>query len=183
MRTDNNFPALLADGHGFEDYVVVHLRPEGYPTIRRLLTRDEQIEHGDTNVGIEIKHDRKWKFSRRLFIEVAEWTPNGNVWMPSGIEASGDFHRYGIGDEKTFFIFDREVLRNIRSQHDEFVIEQGRGQSRGFLITEREARALNPEMHFWPKGTYAPSRADDKEEPTDVGRSTEDHTRPSIQPL
>lgn len=136
-----SFEKRLKIGQEYERLVVRHLRGYGVEIDVRSDYQD-QLAHGDTTRGLEIKQDDKFHETGRLYIETEARRTSSDVMRPKGIFMPDSSIWYGIGDERVFWIFRRDDLvaysrtwYGILSKR----AEQHFGTSKGFVVWESQA--------------------------------------------
>jgi hypothetical protein len=134
----------MAKSEVWDSQQVAKLRAFGVDDLEYLIGRDLQFRHGDTNRGLELKHDEGLVIHGNLYIEYNELTRDGREFVPSGIYCAADWQWYGIGDDRQFFVFQRERLHEAHG-----IIEDGRPlykrvlnkykSGHGFLLPQGDA--------------------------------------------
>ena len=101
-------------GCEYQDFVSDILRIKLGLFVGPYSSRKYQYEKGESQAGIEIKHDMQIQKYKNIFIETAEKTDaNNSNWIPSGIYRSDNGWLYVIGDYHELFIFSKFQLRKI----------------------------------------------------------------------
>lgn len=129
----------LIEAWPFQDFVQGRLREYDWP-IGNYQTRAAQLEHGENDFGLEIKHDKQFAETSNFYIETAEKSDLGGAdWVPSGIYSPSDPMLYGLGNYDEFWVFSTYQLRRMVLWHEArklpLVFTNKRGTSRGFLLT------------------------------------------------
>ena len=111
-------------------------------------TEYEQLNHGESEAGVEIKHDYKYQITGNLFIEVEELTSRGE-WIRSGICKEDNALWYLIGDRNEFWLFNKENLfmeSLCKEQICGFLNKEFKDKnfptSKGFLLFTSEANEI-----------------------------------------
>jgi hypothetical protein len=108
----------LQQGLKFQDVVTEILYRRGI-IIVGYASREFQNKRGENMLGAEIKNDDKYKWTGRLFIEVAEKShPDKPNYTPSGIMRRDNSWLFVIGDDKRFWVF---TIKDIRRMLDTFI--------------------------------------------------------------
>ena len=137
----------LKVGQAYERFVRDQYAALGI-TLTLVHGRTRQLLIGDTEEGLEIKHDRNHKTTSNIFIEVAEkrhsWQPD---FVPSGIFRQDKTWLYGVGNYDVFYVFKKATLREESTRRHIFTINEG--TSRGFLLVGDEALQWSSRVRRW----------------------------------
>lgn len=111
-------------------------------------TRHEQLNIGESEKRIEIKHDHKFQATGNLFIETDELTSR-DKWIRSGICKEDNALWYLIGNRNEFWLFNKENLFMeclCKKQQIGFLNEEFKDKnfptSKGFLLRTSEANKI-----------------------------------------
>jgi hypothetical protein len=162
MNSNEYFRQQLEDGQAYQDFIAQRLARHGI-ILNNFQSRDMQRQHGENMLGLEIKYDKKFQTTQRLWIECAEkYTPGQALWGASGIDRQDQSWLFGIGDYAQFFLFSKRTLRRFRDRTHPAIIENDRHTSRGFLLALDLARAIaEREFRFTAPAVAAPIDADE----------------------
>lgn len=137
-------------GERFERYVVGRLQKEGV-AIHRHEDRWDQLNLGDTSIGIEIKFDQLHHKTGNLYIEIIDRrTQADRYWVPAGIRSRSSARWYGIGDYRNWYVFRRSDLQREQDYKRYRVFEIPAGTSRGFLLPPTKITELAVRTRHWP---------------------------------
>ena len=110
---DKHFFDMLEVGLEYQDFVMTLFYEMGL-SIHPYSSRSEQYKKGENKAGIEIKHDRNFRKTGNLYIEIAEKSHASNVsFVSSGIYRNDNSWLYVIGDYDEAFIFGKNVLKSL----------------------------------------------------------------------
>ena len=135
----------LEEGQEFQDFVALVLYRHHGIVLVNFQSKAAQATMGENLAGFEIKNDRKFNETRRVFIEIAEkGDPSWTDFVPSGIYRK-DSWIYVVGDRKILFLF---PINQLVRMHQSGTYEEKEGwlpgatgpTSRGFLLPEAVAR-------------------------------------------
>jgi len=102
----------LEAGIQFQDFVCVELHKLGI--ILQNMSSKKYQRKKENLLGLEIKFDRRFRETGNLYIETHEKSdPSNPEYVKSGIYRDDETWLFGIGDEQTFFIFAKTLLRNF----------------------------------------------------------------------
>lgn len=97
--------------------------------------------------GIEIKYDRRFRETKRLYFETHEKRKHDNkIWVESGILKNDNTYLFVIGDMKDIFIFSKKQLSIEYKKGIWNSIETG--TSKGMVIDMMENGVLNSNFNF-----------------------------------
>lgn len=125
----------------YQDFVVdAALSLLSYP-IMQYSSRAYQQAVGESKSGVEIKHDKLFKKTGNLWIEISEKSrPREGDYFPSGIERDDNTWLYFIGDYDTIFVFPKSLLRGLANSGRYEMRENNTRTSTGFLLPGEDAR-------------------------------------------
>jgi hypothetical protein len=113
MPLHSNYVANLAEAKDFEDFVFDTLLHEHRLIFGGYKSRHYQTLYGESFAGLEVKLDRIFRTTGRLFIEIAESCHESVSEKPSGIYHQAEPWLIAIGDYATFWTFATSTLRHI----------------------------------------------------------------------
>jgi hypothetical protein len=123
----------------YQDFVAEQLYSVGLPLFN-YASKKYQIERGENKLGVEIKHDKKFRTTGNFWIEISEKSrPDKKDYFTSGIHRSDNTWLYVIGDYEEIFIFAKEFLKKLHASGKYKIIENGTRTSRGFLLPRSDA--------------------------------------------
>lgn len=127
----------LEDAREFEDFVADVLHTALRLQVHMHRSRKYQVKFGENALGLEVKLDRRWRETGRLFIETEErW--NADVpFRPAGIY--GPNWLYLIGDQEHFWLFATRILQNIECHCEVKQAPAERPTARGFVLPVEKA--------------------------------------------
>lgn len=140
MLLHANYKANLAEAKDFEDFVFDTMLHERRLVVGGYKSRHYQTLYGESMTGVEVKLDRKFRTSGKLFIETSETHHESARLKPSGIYHESDPWLIVIGDYTTLWAIATTALR---SEH-----KSGRfrdistATSEGFLLPVADADGL-----------------------------------------
>ena len=140
------YDELLEVGDEYCRYVVARLRAEGVD-VQFVRGYHNQLEFGDTTIGVEIKFDRILHKSGNLYLEIEERRTTDQPWVASGIYRQDRTRWYGIGDYNAWYVYEKAVLVAEHELRGKPMLEIERGTSRGFLI--RPLAVPRVRERFW----------------------------------
>jgi len=132
----------LEEALEFQDFVCLELHKRGIvlqnTTSQRYQWKTENL------LGMEIKLDKKFQETGRLYIETAEKAhPNNKDFIPSGIYRDDDTWLFGIGDRKVFFVFSKKVLQRLDRHNPKWLFRpQPTATSKAFCIPVDKAHRI-----------------------------------------
>lgn len=130
----------------FQDFVADQLFRHCGIALVNFQSKVYQVSHGENLAGFEIKNDKKYCETGRLFIEFEKKDkPEDKSYYKSGIYR--DSWIYVVGDLSTLFLFPTKLLRHVH--------RHGRRNGRRYL--EKEAR-LDPDLPATARGFLLPDR-------------------------
>jgi len=125
----------LEEGLRYQDYVTRELYKRGI-VIVGYSSRYYQNQHGENELGAEIKRDGLFRETNNLYIETKEKShPGNNQYIKSGIHRGDNSWLFVIGDEKTIYVFSTKYLRFLEKKYR--AVEKP--TSHGFLMPIIEA--------------------------------------------
>lgn len=127
----------IEDGKLYQDFVVDVAWQAGL-AIAQYSSRTYQLAVGESRGGVEIKHDKRYKETGNLCIEVAEKArPRPGAYAKSGVMRE-DHWLYAIGDYDIIYFFASNLLRALfqAKRYREYETPT----SQGFLIPEADAQ-------------------------------------------
>lgn len=111
---NQHYQQQLADGQAYEHLVADLLKTKCGLSVSVYLERTDNIAHGDTDVGLEVKFDRRSADTGNLYFEVAEKShPSRPNYVKAGIYRDDDSKSYAIGNADELFIFLKDALRQF----------------------------------------------------------------------
>jgi len=113
MPLHSNYTANLADGKEFEEFVFDTLMYERRLIVGGYKSRHYQTLHGESLTGVEVKLDKMFRYTQRLFIETAERACQDEEMKPAGIYHASNPWLIVIGDFNTFWVICTNTLRNL----------------------------------------------------------------------
>lgn len=132
----------IEDGLLFQDFVVDAAWQAGL-AIAQYSSKTYQLSVGESRTGVEIKHDKKFKETGNLYIEVAEKAnPRPGPFAKAGIMRDGHW-LYAIGDYDVIYIFANNLLRNLSGRKtatgEPYYKQVCIPTSQGFLLPKADA--------------------------------------------
>jgi hypothetical protein len=125
------------DSEPFQDFVVDQLYEIGIP-ITNYSSRKYQYNHGENRAGIEIKHDKKFKETGNLWIELKEKSdPKNECYVSSGCFRGDNSWLFITGNYEILFIFAKNVLQLLSKRYNQ--IENNKKTSIGYLMPGKDA--------------------------------------------
>lgn len=143
------YKAQLEDAAQYQDFIADQLRKsDPCIIIQAYSSRRYQYDNGESACGIEIKHDKKYAETKRLYIETAEKS-NGDIaeFTPSGIFRRDNTWLYLIGDYEVAFLFSKHQLQKIYASKESW-------KQRGIF----ETQAKDPNGKVTSKGFCYPAQ-------------------------
>lgn len=145
-KLEEYYEACRLEAEEFQDFVVdVCLERLGLAIVQ-YTSRKYQFEIGESRTGVEIKKDRKYAETGRLFIETEERKFPWLNYTASGIYRKDNSWLYIIGNYDILYIFSKKLLRQIiakaklpNSKPHYDIIEIGAKTSRGFCLPKKDA--------------------------------------------
>jgi hypothetical protein len=113
MPLHDKYVANLAEAKDFEDFVFDTMLYEKRLVVGGYKSRHYQTLHGESLTGVEVKLDRRFRETGRLFIETSETHHESAQAKPSGIYHKADPWLIVIGDYSTIWAFATSTLRHI----------------------------------------------------------------------
>lgn len=124
----------LQDGLEYQDFVAEQLYKIGLPLFN-YASKKYQIKCGENKLGVEIKHDKKFKTTGNLWIEISEKAcPTRENYVISGIRRNDNTWLYVIGNEEKIYIFSKVILNRLFESGRYKKIENNTKTSVGFLM-------------------------------------------------
>lgn len=109
LRNQIKFNACKDIGEEYQDFICDELLKIGIP-LNVYVSRNYQLNKGESASGIEIKHDSKYSQTGNLYIEVEAINKSGSQMIKGGITKEDKSWLYLIGDETKAFIFSKKQL-------------------------------------------------------------------------
>lgn len=137
----------LTLSHRFEVFIERQLEQRGID-LGLYYDREEQYNHGENALGIEIKRDIKSRETGNLYIEYAERLNAYGDWVASGIFKDDNTNYFLIGDIDGFWILEKRELEDLYNLIDRNggklrngcrMVRAARGTSLGFIIPKNVA--------------------------------------------
>jgi hypothetical protein len=113
MPLHANYASNLAEAKDYEDFVFDTLLHVHRFVVGGYRSRHYQTLYGESFTGVEVKLDRLFRGTGRLFIEIAESYHESVSEKPSGIYHEAEPWLIVIGDYSTFWAFATSTLRHI----------------------------------------------------------------------
>ena len=132
-----DYGTLLRLGDDFARHVLRLFQLEG-KAIAFIEGYANQLKYGDTDVGIEVKFDRRLHDTGNLFIEIDERRTVDKPFVASGIYRDDLSRWYLIGDYSRCYVFKKEALVALHMRRGRPSIISKRKTSHGFLIKPRD---------------------------------------------
>jgi hypothetical protein len=132
--------ASIESGRVYQDFVVDALQTHLRLSITVYNSRIYQQQVGESAQGFEIKNDKLFHKTGRLYIELAEKArPRDGMYAKSGINRSDNTVFYVIGDFNTIYLFQKSLLHLLYGSERYRVVENGTKTSLGFLLPVEDA--------------------------------------------
>ncbi len=120
------------EGQKFQDFTADELYKRGI-CVRNYVSYIFQIKVGENQAGIEIKHDKLWRKTGNLYIEIAEKSNKENEnYVISGIYRNDNTWLYVIGDYGKLFLLPVKYLRTLHQRNK--YVEVQIDTSKGYLL-------------------------------------------------
>jgi hypothetical protein len=132
MPLHDKYEENLAEAKDFEDFVFDTMLHERRLVVGGYKSRHYQTLYGESLTGVEVKHDKRFRETGRLFIETAETYHESVPVKPSGIYHKADPWLVVIGDYGTLWAFATSTLRHIHECGS--CDPKNTKTSRGFLL-------------------------------------------------
>jgi len=131
----------------FQDYICFKLCTVGI-IIQNIGSKKYQ-RYMENLLGLEIKNDKIFRETNRLYIETHEKShPLNEFYILSGIYRNDNCWLFGIGDEKDFWIFSKKTLIRLHKEKPDWLfIPNSTPTSKGFCIPLEYANEY-AELHF-----------------------------------
>ena len=139
MKGDN---PLLVEAEEFQDFVMEALYRHGL-IIQCYCSQTYQLK-GESLSHFEIKHDKKFRDTGNLYVEVGEYSPTLNTFVPSGINRRDNTWFVIIGDYKGVYIFTKPSLYTLWGKFPTIQTET----SKGFLLPFITAKKVGVYVEF-----------------------------------
>ena len=143
-ETTQYYEIKLKEGQDYEQWVSDRW-PEVYKdrTLHLHKGRQAQLE-GETAEGIEIKYDKRFAETNRIYIETHEKTnPANREYVKSGIYREDNTKIWLIGDYVIWFLFSKAKLVWLDKLDPPFLYRpQATGTSIGFCLPVKNAMRL-----------------------------------------
>lgn len=144
--TKDVYAPQLEAGIEYQDYICMRLHAEGL-VLQNIQSKRYQRKR-ENLLGLEIKFDRRFRDTGRLYIETHEKAhPSRPRYVDSGIYRDDDCWLFGIGDHRDFYVFSRKFLRRLDGHGPAWLVRVQTPTSRGFLLPIDKAVEL-AERHF-----------------------------------
>uniref|UniRef100_A0A6M3LG26 Uncharacterized protein n=1 Tax=viral metagenome TaxID=1070528 RepID=A0A6M3LG26_9ZZZZ len=131
-------------GLEYQDFVGEILCQNGI-VIMNYVSKKYQFSSGENKMGVEIKHDKMFRDTGNLYIELEEKSnPDNKNYIKSGIKRNDNTWLYVIGDYKTIYIFPKNLLLKLSEEYEP--IENNTKTSIGFLLPIKEAEKHNAKV-------------------------------------
>ena len=113
MATSEYYDKQLQDGLEFQDLVAVQFFKIGL-SVKSFSSIAYQIKKGENLQGFEIKHDKNFRETKNLWIELQEKSKVENInYVDSGVNRADNTILYCQGDYEGIFIMQKKCLKNI----------------------------------------------------------------------
>lgn len=106
----------LKEGREFEEYCYRWIEVHKRTRITPCHTRDEQNNVGENYFGLEIKLDKMFRTTRRLYIELRERSRVQYNYTDAGIFRRDNSFLYAVGDREILYVFSKNSLRLFYEQ-------------------------------------------------------------------
>lgn len=145
METKSEYYMRLKEGEEFEKYWCELIKRKLCMTLTRVRSKNHQLRTlCDTQEGFEFKYDRKKALTKNFWIEVGQRPPNTEEeYRPSSLLRKDNSWMYCIGNLDVLYLIPKKTLLNEYRNGRREVRENKRKTSKGFLISEKEARLLS----------------------------------------
>ena len=129
----------LKEATEYQDYICQKLHTRGI-VLQNMTSKKYQYKR-ENLLGLEIKYDKRFADTGRLYIETHEKSnPCNQHYVESGIYRDDHCWLFGIGDHDVFYIFSKSQLRRLDEARPSWLyIPQPTGTSRGFCVPEAHA--------------------------------------------
>lgn len=132
--------ASIESSRVYQDFVADVLQTHLRLSITVYNSRIYQEQVGESAQGFEIKNDKLFYKTGRLYIELAEKArPRPGMYVKSGINRSDNTVFYVIGDFNTIYLFQKSLLHLLYGSGRYRVVENGTKTSVGFLLPVEDA--------------------------------------------
>lgn len=139
MSYADYYDEMLEIALEFQDFVSEALYASGFP-IGCYSSRKWQQDKGESRAGVEIKFDRIFHRSGRLWIETSEKAdPANGHYVPSGIYRNDNSWLYVIGDYSAIWILPKNILRLLFESLRYQEIQNNTATSTGFFLPVGDA--------------------------------------------
>jgi len=132
----------LEEGKEYQDYVCERLHKHGI-VLQNMTSRKHQYKR-ENMLGLEIKKDNLFPLTGRVYIETHEKAvPREGDYALAGINRNDNSWLYGVGNEQTFFIFSKTMLRRLLKKNPPFLFHpKPTDTSIGFCIPVDAAKQI-----------------------------------------
>lgn len=139
----------LEESWVFQDFVCERLHMEGI-VLQPIQSQSKQLT-GENLLGLEIKHDHRFRETGNLYIETHEKShPANRDYVKSGILRADNSWLFGIGDYQRFFVFATSTLRLISGRKDlPWRKTTTTDTSRGILLPVEQAEIYAARIFDW----------------------------------
>ena len=137
QQIDRNYERELRDGQEFEDFVCDLLGSQFGLNFTTFRSQQAQYRRGESRCGIEIKLDKSFLRTRRLWIECLGRKYPWGTYVHEGINRS--CWLYLIGCYDVIFVFSTRTLRRWRDKYKPTIRENNSRTSQGFLLPGEKA--------------------------------------------
>jgi len=127
----------LEEAEQFEDFVSKFLLEEG---IDIGLFRDRNQYIGESELGVEIKLDKRFRSTNKLYFEYAE-RQKEKKWVNSGFLKEDNTEYIVIGDYNDLFFFKKKDIINQHEKKENIQVETE--TSKGMLITLEKSKEIS----------------------------------------
>lgn len=132
MPLHDKYLSNLSEAKDFEDFVFDTLMYERRLVVGGYKSRHYQTLYGESMTGVEVKHDKKFRQSGNLFVEVCETHHESAPMRPSGIYHESNPWLIVIGDYATFWAIATTTL--VAEHKSGRYSERPTATSVGFLL-------------------------------------------------
>ncbi|MFC1904640.1 hypothetical protein ACFLXT_02635 [Chloroflexota bacterium] len=140
---DSKHDSPLDMGHCYEDLIGLLLKRYYDFKVSFYRSKFEQYNIGESAEGLEVKLDLWCTRTRRLSIEVAEKTSEGqSSFSPSGIMRNDNTKIYSQGNLERCWFFEKLALRGVYRNLKPWLIDNNPPTIRKFYLSLREAESL-----------------------------------------
>jgi hypothetical protein len=131
------YQSQLEESCQYQDFVADKLYEHGIILIN-YTSKEYQQKKGENKLGLEIKHDKKFRTTGNFWIELKEKSnPVNASYVDSGIYRSDNTWIYAIGDYNTVYLFGKKMLSYLSSKYE--LRENNTKTSVGYLLPVADA--------------------------------------------